>query len=93
MLRGSVTGAAQSLKVSQPVVSRLIRDRRSALAPSCLSTEDNHLVPTPEARLLLVEVDRFAYGRDGLPSAFNDVPMVSEPFNRQQLLDALGQLI
>ena len=44
-------------------------------------------MPTPEARLLLVEVDRFAYGRDGL--AFDDVPMVSEPFNRQQLLDAL----
>jgi hypothetical protein len=88
-----MTGAAQSLKFSQPVVSRLIHDRRSTPAPSCLRTEGNHLVPMPQARLLLVQVDHFAYGRDGLPSAFYDVPMVSEPFNRQQLPDALGQLI
>ncbi|RPI30437.1 MAG: LysR family transcriptional regulator [Hyphomicrobiaceae bacterium] len=67
MLRGSVTGAAQSLKVSRPVVSRLIRDRRSALAPRCLSTEDNHLVPTPASeapagggRSLCLRKGRFA---------------------------------
>jgi CheY-like chemotaxis protein len=33
------------------------------------------------------------YGRDGLPKAFSHVPIISKPFNREQLLDALGQIV
>ena len=62
MLRGSVTGAAQSLKVTQPAVSRLIRDLEIRTGIKLFEHRGNHLVPTPEARLLLVEVDRYAHG-------------------------------
>lgn len=33
------------------------------------------------------------YGKDGLPRAFNHVTMISKPFNQQQLLDTIGQLV
>jgi CheY-like chemotaxis protein len=33
------------------------------------------------------------YGRDGLPKGFGHAPVVSKPFNREQLVDALGQLL
>ena len=33
------------------------------------------------------------YGRDGLPKAFGQAPIISKPFNREQLLDALGQVL
>ena len=33
------------------------------------------------------------YGRDGLPKAFKHAALISKPFNRQQMLAALCQLM
>lgn len=60
MLRGSVTGAALALKISQPAVSRLIRDLE--VRSGIKLFERRGMLPTPEAKLLLVEVERYAYG-------------------------------
>jgi DNA-binding transcriptional LysR family regulator len=62
MLRGSITGAAAELKTSQPAVSRFIRDLEVRSGIKLFERTGNHLVPTPEAHLLLVEVERYAYG-------------------------------
>jgi DNA-binding transcriptional LysR family regulator len=62
MLRGSVTGAALALKVSQPAVSRHIRDLEVRSGIKLFERSGNHLLPTPEARLLLAEVERYSYG-------------------------------
>jgi DNA-binding transcriptional LysR family regulator len=62
MLRGSITGAAAVLKVSQPAVSRLVHDLEVRSGIKLFERTGNHVIPTPEAHLLLVEVERYAYG-------------------------------
>lgn len=62
MLRGSVTGAALALRISQPAVSRLVRDLEVRVGIELFERRGNHLVPTPEAVLLLEEVERYAHG-------------------------------
>jgi DNA-binding transcriptional LysR family regulator len=62
MLRGSVTGAAHELGISQPAVSRLLRDFEAAVGVALFERHGNHLRPTPEAGLLLGEVERYATG-------------------------------
>lgn len=68
METGSVTRAAEQLHVSQPAVSKLLR----ALADHCgfalFLRRGSRLVPTPEARLMAVEVER----------AFSGVERVAE---------------
>jgi DNA-binding transcriptional LysR family regulator len=68
MLRGSVTGAALALKISQPAVSRLIRDLEVRSGIKLFERRGNHLLPTPEATLLLAEVERYAYGIQAVSS-------------------------
>lgn len=62
MLRGSVTAAAQDLNITQPAVSRLVRDLETRSGLTLFERHGNHLVPTPEANLLLAEVERYASG-------------------------------
>lgn len=68
MLRGSVTAAAAFMNISQPAVSRLIRDLEARAGLVLFDRQGNHLVPTPEANLLLAEVERYAYGLSALSS-------------------------
>ncbi len=58
MLRGSVTLAAQELEISQPAVSRLLRDFEERIGFPLFERRGNQLAPTPEADLLLAEVER-----------------------------------
>lgn len=58
MLRGSVTIAAKELEISQPAVSRLLRDFEHRVGFPLFERRGNQLVPTPEANLLLAEVER-----------------------------------
>ncbi len=66
MLRGSVTSAAAVLKISQPAVSRLVRDLESDTGLTLFERRGNHLLPTPEATLLLAEAERYATGLEAL---------------------------
>lgn len=56
MTRKSVTGAADLLGVTQPVVTRLISDLEKRIAFPLFSREKGRLIPTAEALILLDDV-------------------------------------
>src|SRR5476649_2047572 len=62
MVTGSMTIAAEMLKISQPAVSRLIKDFEQTLQVRLFRREGNRLIPGAEARRLFSEVDRFYQG-------------------------------
>ena len=64
MIGGSMTNAAEMLKVSQPAVSRLIKSLEANLRMRLFRREGNRLIPGHEARRLFEEVDRFHVGMD-----------------------------
>lgn len=59
---GSVSGAAEIMNVSQPAVSRLIRDLEGRTGLRLFTRFGGKIVPTPEARDLAVEVERAFVG-------------------------------
>lgn len=62
MMTGSMTLAAEMLKVSQPAVSRLIKDLEQTVGLRLFRREGNRLIPGAEAQRLFSEVDRFYKG-------------------------------
>lgn len=69
MLTGSVTRAAQVMYVTQPAVSRLIRDLQAALELTLFERQGTRLTPTHEARALLAEVERSYVGLNRIADA------------------------
>lgn len=55
---GSMTGAAEQLKISQPAVSRLLSSFGDSVGFALFSRLGGRLVPTQESRYLLAEVER-----------------------------------
>ncbi len=55
---GNITRAAEELTVSQPAVSRLLRDFSTEVGFELFQRRDGRLVPTQESRYLLGEVER-----------------------------------
>jgi len=64
MITGSMTAAADLLRVTQPAVSRLIKDLESDLSFRLFRRDGNRLIATQEATILFAEVDRFYIGMD-----------------------------
>jgi DNA-binding transcriptional LysR family regulator len=64
MIGGSMTIAAEMMKVSQPAVSRLIKDLETALGMRLFRREGNRLIAGQEAQRLFAEVDRFHVGME-----------------------------
>jgi DNA-binding transcriptional LysR family regulator len=62
MVTGSMTSAAELLGVSQPAVSRLIRDFELAVTFRLFERRGNQIAPSPEAVSLLSEVERAFVG-------------------------------
>lgn len=62
MLTGSMTGAAEFLHISQPAVSRLIKDFEFHLDLTLFNRRGNQLIPTQEANALFREVERSYVG-------------------------------
>lgn len=58
MARNSVTGAAELLGVTQPVVTRLISDFEDRVAFPLFIRKKGRLIPTPEASLLIDDVQQ-----------------------------------
>lgn len=66
MLTGSMTAAAEMLHVTQPAVSRLVRDLELALKLKLFYRSGNNISPTAEASDFLAEVERSFVGLDRL---------------------------
>lgn len=58
MIAGSASGAARMLFISQPAVSRLLAHMEASLDLKLFHRTGGKLVPTPQAQLLLDEVNR-----------------------------------
>lgn len=61
---GNMSAAGRSLGISQPAVSRLIRDLETALGLELFVRKGPKIAPTPAALQLLAEVDRVYLGLD-----------------------------
>lgn len=66
MVSGSITRAGLLLSISQPAVTRLIRDLETDLEMQLFSREGTTVVPTAEAREFYSEVDRHFVSTDRL---------------------------
>lgn len=73
MLLGSMTSAAEMLAISQPAVSRLVRDLELALGLQLFQRQGNRLVPRPEALVLYREVDLHYRGMAQIENVAHDL--------------------
>lgn len=64
MLTGGMTAAAEMIRVTQPAMSRLIRDLQRSLDLKLFEKRGARLVPTGEAHALYREVERSFVGLD-----------------------------
>ena len=62
---GTITMAAERLRISQPAVSKIIAGLEWEIGYPLFERIKGRLAPTGEARLLAVEADRMYYGLDG----------------------------
>lgn len=69
MLTGSMTGAGRLLSVSQPAVTRLIRELEADLKLTLFRREGTHLSPTREGNELYREVKRYFIGTERIREA------------------------
>jgi len=90
MLTGSMTTAAELMKISQPAVSRLIRDLEEAIAIRLFRREGNRLLPGAEAQRLFREVDRLYVGMEHIERVAQDLKTVRTGTLRIGSLTSLG---
>ncbi|MFV0335510.1 MAG: LysR family transcriptional regulator [Tropicimonas sp.] len=73
MMTGGITSAAEAMHVTQPAVSRLIRDLEQTMRFQLFERRGVRLDPTPEATLLYREVERLYLGLDQIAQAAEDI--------------------
>lgn len=73
MMSGGITAAAEALNITQPAVSRLIRDLEENVQIRLFERVGARLVPTAEAIQLFSEVDRLYLGLDQIAKAADDI--------------------
>ncbi|MBL6653909.1 MAG: LysR family transcriptional regulator [Reyranella sp.] len=73
MLTGSMTNAAEFLRITQPAVSRLVKDLETHLKFRLFRRAGNRLIPTHEGTTLFAEVDRFYVGIDRIAKIASDL--------------------
>src|SRR5689334_87297 len=73
MLSGSVTAAAGMIGVTQPAVSRLVRDLQGILKMPLFEKRGTGLVPTAAATALYTEVERSFVGLDRITDAAEEI--------------------
>lgn len=73
MVRKSVTGAAEMLEVTQPVVTRLIADLEERIALTLFTRTKGRLVPTPEAALLVKDVEQSLLSIERIANAATNI--------------------
>src|SRR5258707_14525175 len=73
MLTGSVTEAAKLMAVTQPAVSRLLRDFQALLKMELFEKRGIGLVPTAAATALYMEVERSFVGLERITAAATEI--------------------
>ncbi|MCM2443430.1 LysR family transcriptional regulator [Agrobacterium vitis] len=73
MLTGQMTAAAELMLVTQPAVSRLIKDFEHATGLHLFERRGNHIIPTQEATTLWKEVDRAFVGLNHIANLAADI--------------------
>lgn len=73
MLSGSVTAAAAIMGVTQPAVSRLLRDLQATLKLRLFEKRGTGLAPTAAATALYTEVERSFVGLDRITTAADEI--------------------
>ena len=73
MVRHTVTGAAEMLEVTQPVVTRLIAELERRIALPLFERASGRLVPTPEAGLLFEDVHRSLMAIERIANAASNI--------------------
>ncbi|MXQ12238.1 LysR substrate-binding domain-containing protein [Microvirga makkahensis] len=73
MLSGSVTAAAGMMGITQPAVSRLLRDLQILLKMPLFEKRGTGLVPTAAATALYMEVERSFSGLDRIAAAAEEI--------------------
>src|SRR2546429_4375845 len=73
MLTGSVTDAAKLMAVTQPAVSRLLRDFQALLKTELFERRGSGLVPTAAATALYIEIERSFVGLERITPAAQEI--------------------
>lgn len=73
ILMGTVTRAAEALSITQPAVSRLIKDLEEQLGVDLFVRRQGRLQPTPEAEWLFDEAEETLSRFDRLDTAVRDI--------------------
>ena len=73
MLTGQMTTAAELMSVTQPAVSRLIRDFEHATRLRLFVRRGNQITPTQEAVTLWKEVDRAFIGLSRIATVADEI--------------------
>ena len=73
MLTGSVTDAAKLMAVTQPAVSRMLRDFQALLKMELFERRGSGLVPTASATALYMEVERSFVGLERITAAAEEI--------------------
>ncbi|MBS9722041.1 LysR family transcriptional regulator [Tianweitania sp. BSSL-BM11] len=73
MMTGQMTTAAELMSVTQPAVSRLIRDLEHATKLRLFERRGNQIIPTQEALTLWKEVDRAFVGLNHIASLAKEI--------------------
>lgn len=71
--RGTVTGAAQQLGISQPAISNLLAQLERKTKLKLFERRRGRLIPTPEAAVLYDEIDTVVRGLDHVNQAVVDL--------------------
>jgi len=79
MVRRTVTGAAEMLEVTQPVVTRLIAEFEDRIAMPLFERIKGRLVPTPEAMLLFDDVHQSLVGVERIANAASNIKTMKIP--------------
>lgn len=90
MLTGQMTTAAELMLVTQPAVSRLIKDFEHATGLELFERRGNQIIPTREAATLMQEVDRSFIGLSRIAAVADEVRRQAAGTLRIAAMPALG---
>ncbi len=93
MLSGSMSDASRMLYVSQPAVSRLIKDLEDSLDFQLFERRNSRLYPTQAAQSFYREVQRHFIGMDNLAQAADQIRMMRRGRLRIAAMPAIASSI